>query len=104
MIREIFYKIFRTEPFPCASCETLREQLSYERTEKTKLLERILELTAPKNEPVEISSEIPEPIKQGFVPWRIRQQMLEAEDRQKAKLMREKKDEITKLEKDTGIA
>jgi hypothetical protein len=44
-----------------------------------------------------------EPIKPAFTPWRVRQQMLEAEDRQKARLMKDKSAEISALEKELGI-
>ena len=37
------------------------------------------------------------------LPWRVRQQMLEAEDRKQAALMKEKKKEIEELEKELGV-
>ena len=50
----------------------------------------------------------PEPIQPRFIPWHVRQQMLEKEDRIAAKLMREKVEEmnpvVEQLEKELGVS
>lgn len=70
----------------CESCETLRTQLEIANYEKSQLLSKILQ------EPP-VSKETPTtPIminRPRNVPWRVRQQMLEKEDREKARLIRE---------------
>lgn len=68
----------------CESCEVLKQQLEMANFEREKLLNRILE--KPAQEP---KSELREVTRPTSVPWRVRQQMLEAEDREKARLMRE---------------
>ena len=70
----------------CDSCETLRVQLERANYDKNELLTRILELTAPKNEVVEKRELVPitQPRQ---IPWAVRRQMLEAEDRKKAQLL-----------------
>jgi hypothetical protein len=61
--------------------------------ERKELLHKLLTKEQP--EPLIEKSEPPQPIMPQFVPWRVRQQMLEAEDRKKAQLMRDKEVEIT---------
>ncbi len=73
----------------CDSCEVLKEQLAAERYNNKELLRAVLEQNAPKQ--VIVNTEAQIPIQPKSVPWRVRQQMLEEEDRAKAKLMREKK-------------
>lgn len=101
ILRLLLYKIFRLEPVPCASCEVLREALTVSERERRELLQRLL--APPTPIPVELEKEELTPITPKFIPWRVRQQMLEQEDQQKAKLMRDKQKEIDDLEKETGI-
>jgi hypothetical protein len=83
----------------CSSCETLRLQLEISNSEKRQLLERILE------KPVVVNSTGPvEMTKPMNVPWNVRRQMLEAEDRVKARLMREAPIPTEDLEKEMDIA
>lgn len=107
MVKELLYKWFGLDPIPyCASCEVLRAQLDESNRERKQLLQVILDKDRT---PVETTREIePQPLKPSFVPWRVRQQMFEAEDRKKAQLMREKSDEIraskiNELEKELGV-
>lgn len=68
----------------CESCEVLKQQLAIANLEKKQLLDSIL-IKPQVNEssaPVSMT-----PTKQ--VTWKVRQQMLEAEDRAKARLMKE---------------
>jgi len=69
--------------------------------ERKDLLHRLLE--PGKAEPPPTISEEPIPITPSFTPWRVRQQMLEAEDRQAAKLMKERARDIAKLESELGV-
>jgi hypothetical protein len=68
----------------CESCETLRKQLEIANFEKERLLSRLLEKPEQPivdNKPVNIT-----PPK--TIPWRVRQQMLEQADRDKAMALR----------------
>lgn len=87
---------------PCLVCEVLREQLHRSEAERKELLARVL---APSISPVESKTPDEElrPIKPQFTPWRVRQQMLEAEDRKQAQLLRQRTDEIEELEKELGV-
>jgi hypothetical protein len=101
MIKELMYKWFGLDPIPCATCEVLKETLSIERQFNQVLLQKLLDKGKP--EPLQEVEEKPVPIQPQFIPWRVRQQMLEAEDRKKAELMRAKGAEIEKLEKELGV-
>lgn len=83
------------------------------------MLDTILRMGSPQPQSVPVRIEVPESIKSRTIPWVVRKQMLEAEDREKAKLMRaaenkaapakeipvEKTQEesIAELEKELGI-
>lgn len=89
----------------CPSCEILREQLATANYEREKLLNIIIE----KNRPESVSTLHGEEksIKPTFIPWRARQQMLEAEDREKARILRTdaelNKKSTEELEKELGV-
>lgn len=98
----------------CKSCETLRSLLDAANFEKQQLLKQLLEITAPKVESTPIKFEAPEPIMPRVLPWKIRQQMLEAESRKAAQLTADKERELKaaaeaskqtteELEKELGI-
>jgi len=72
----------------CASCEVLRVELGKERREKEMLLQHVLTPT-PKEEEIRIAPEPQVPVKAQHVPWRVRQQMLENDSREKARIMKE---------------
>jgi hypothetical protein len=92
----------RKEARICESCETLKHQLEVVNYEKKQLLDRLLEKPAvveqPK-EPIAIT-------KPSHLPWAIKRQMLEAEDRERARLLREapKPQSTEELEKELDIA
>ncbi len=67
----------------CESCETLRQQLEIANYEKSQLLATILHKPEPvkDTEPVAIT-------KPRTIPWHVRRQMLETEDREKARIIR----------------
>jgi hypothetical protein len=101
MIKRIIEKLFGLEPSTCLVCEVLREQLASSERERRELLQRVL---VPPSPPVEIpSTEEMRAITPQFTPWRVKQQMLEAEDRKKAQLMKDKAQEIAELEKELEI-
>lgn len=96
------YKWFGIEDMPCNTCEVLRTQLDESNRERRDLLNRLLVPSNPEP-PSSIPKEDMRPIMQQQLPWRVRQQMLEAEDRKQAALMKEKKKEIEELEKELGV-
>ena len=71
----------------CDSCETLRHQLEIANFEKKQLLDRLITTPPPTVE--RTTAPEPQAVKPRAIPWRVRQQMLESEDRAKAKAMRE---------------
>ena len=75
----------------CESCETLKTQLEAERYNNRQLLNAIL---PPKL--VQSTEEVRVPINPKNIPWHVRQQMLENEDKKKFQLIREK--ELEKVE------
>jgi len=103
------YKWFGLDPIPCAACEVLKESLSLERQLNKVLLDKLLD--KDKTEPTPLPKEEYKPINPQFTPWRVRQQMLEAEDRKQAELIKAKQREmkeirdasIDKLEKELGV-
>jgi len=103
MIKEILYKWFGLEPFPCPTCEVLRNQLLGNERERRELLARLLEKGQPEPSVPTVKEEELKAITPQFIPWRVKQQMLESEDRRSAQLMREKTNEIEKLEKELGV-
>jgi hypothetical protein len=102
LIKELLYKWFGLEPFPCNSCEVLRSQLDESNRERRELLKRILEPPEPITTRPAEADELT-PITPKYVPWHVRQQLLEAEDRKAAQLKRDKDKEIKDLEKELGV-
>lgn len=92
MIKELLYKWFNLEPTPCAACEVLRTQLEKSEHERKELLDKLLSKDEPKSVP---QTEDFKPILPRFTPWSVRRHMLEAEDRNKAKLLAEKQAELS---------
>lgn len=85
----------KSEARQCKSCDTLRLALDQANREKHDLLNHIMQLTI-KSEVVEDKPYVPviADVKPKFVPWRVKQQELEAADRMTAKLMQDKKKEM----------
>ena len=102
MWKRLFYKWFGLSEDTCPVCEVLREQLAMSERERRELLQRAL--SPPPSEPLVKESEHPIPITPAFTPWRVRQQMLEAEDRKRAELLRRNAEDVEKLEKELGVA
>lgn len=92
----------------CSSCETLKEQLAVANAEKKQLLDYVLmpDPNTIHHSPEKDDDEL-QPIQPKVVPWRVRRQMLEDEDRKKALLEKEQKAEqakaIAELEKNLGV-
>lgn len=89
----------RQEEKLCESCETLRAQLEIANFEKKQLLDTILSFTKPvvemaETSPIKIDAIVPK-----TVPWNVRRQMLENEDRAKAAILKKNAD----LEKELGV-
>lgn len=108
MIKEILYKLFGVNPQDfnvCPTCEVLRVQLDEAVRERRELLQTILERSEPpKSEPMPMGEL--KPVRPRHIPWSVRQQLLEAEDRVTAQKLREKTEEldrISELEKELGV-
>ena len=110
MIR-LLLRLFGIKDFEvCQSCETLKQQLSFERDEKKLLTDTLLDIVRPK---VVIEQEIKEvnPVIQSSGSWARRRAALEARDREEAKILLETKHlgkpdslkDISNLEKELGI-
>ncbi len=89
----------------CHSCETLKLEIERLRDENERLLDRLL----AKPEPI-IETGPPKDMKvPKHIPWNVRRQMLEQEDREKARLMSQApqplKDikSVEELEKELGV-
>lgn len=101
MIKQLLYKWFGLSDLPCETCELLREQLAKSDAERRELLTRLLDRDKPEPSPIEEKEY--KPITPQFIPWRVRQQMLEAEDKKKAQLLKDRANEISELEKELGV-
>lgn len=101
MIRALLEKWFNLDPRHCETCEVLRSMLDESNKERKDLLARLLD--KDKVEPPPTPIEEFKPVGQSFVPWRVRQQMLEQEDRKQAELLRRSAQDIEKLEKELEV-
>ncbi len=89
----------------CNSCETLKEQLAIANMHNARLLDRIME--RPKAETNEPPQMVTRPVLGRHTPWKVRQQMLQTEDREKAKLERDApkpSTDVKDLERELDIA
>lgn len=77
----------------CASCDTLREQLSLEREEKRLLLRKLL---PDEVKELPSSTEDLKPIRTTAPSWNERRRLLEENDRAKAEILRKKNEELEK--------
>jgi hypothetical protein len=102
MVKEILRKWFGLPDPTCATCEVLRELVASSEKERRELLTKLLEKDKPEPLIPPVAEDL-RPFTPQFVPWRVKQQMLEAEDRKKAELMRNKANEIEELEKELGV-
>lgn len=109
MITELLKKWFGLPLVPvCNSCEILRDMLDKSELERRELLHKLLTRGESEPAPPAALKEELQPITPQFIPWRVKQQMLEQEDRMKAQLLRNKEKEISQskisdLEKELGV-
>jgi hypothetical protein len=103
VIKLLLYKWFGLEDFPCESCETLKMQLDIANHERRQLLETIIGFTKPAVVEVDQNPRIIQPILPRTVPWRMRQQKLEENDRLTAETLKKKQQDIDALEKEVGV-
>lgn len=110
MIR-LLMSLFNKSYEPCKSCETLKEQLEYERANNKEYVQTLLNLINPKvveKPPIEL-----EPINQSAGLFSRRRAVLEARDREEARIKSQSKNlgrpdntnslEVSKLENELGI-
>jgi hypothetical protein len=105
IINEFFRRLLRLPEAHCESCDVLQKQLEISNYEKKQLLEHILDFTKPRAEEVRITKEI-DPIKPKAIPFSVRREMLEKEDRVRAEILKQKEAElqsIEALEREVGI-
>lgn len=74
----------------CQNCDYFKLQIESLQHRNEQLVRQLTQTDVP---PVPVA-ETREPIKPRFIPWRTRRQMLEQEDAQAAKVMRQKQQEI----------
>jgi predicted transglutaminase-like cysteine proteinase len=103
VVKQLLYKWFGLTPAPCETCEVLRIQLAGSERERRELLHRLLDAGKPEPIVQPVAEEVAQPVGHTFTPWRVRQQMLETEDRKAAQLTRDKMKEIDELEKAVGL-
>lgn len=102
IISEILRKLFKLPPPYCEACdaldatiEILKQQLECERFENRELIRSLMSLYKPQVEERAPSSIGIDPIKPRSIPWVVKRETLEAEDRVKAQLLRDKATEMS---------
>lgn len=98
-------KAEREESKICNSCELLKMEVARLTADNERLLERILEKPEPQPERL-VAPEPTTQLRPRQVPWQVRRQMLEAEDRQRAVALNNaaKPQTTEELEKELDIA
>lgn len=96
----------RREALQCENCDTLRSLLESEKFEKKELLNHLLGTN--RVETSQVNMTVAEPIIPKNIPWRVRREMLESEDRAAAQIIRKKEEEARsqtteELEKELGV-
>jgi len=76
-----------SEPKICESCETLKMELAHLHQDNQRLMDRLLE--KPTVIPERTGDNVTPILPRRGVPWNARKQMLEENDRHKAKLMKD---------------
>jgi hypothetical protein len=97
---------FIMEPKICETCEILKMELAKAQEREKRLLDKILDVPKVEDAP----PRTPIPIPRNQLPWSARKQILEEEDRQRARAMREapkpieaKGQTVEELEKELGV-
>ena len=83
----------------CKTCDILRSLLESERFNNKQLLNSLLKQHEPL---VETKHELPQPLQNKSIPWNVRKQLLEDEERAKAQIMRQKVAESIENKKSTA--
>lgn len=78
----------------CKSCDSLQRQLEMSLTDKRMLLDAIVRKEAPVDMHGAVGGGPMLPIMPKSIPWKVKQQALEAESRQAAALLKKKMDEL----------
>jgi len=111
----LFLRFFGIKDFEqCKSCETLKQQLEFERAEKQQLINTLVEIVHPKPPIVEQPPQMLTQIPMGATTFTRRRAALEALERANAKILGEKRfvkepdsqqtaKEIETLEKELGV-
>src|SRR6266704_179704 len=87
MIR-LLLRLLKIQDFEvCASCETLKQQLLFERDEKKRLTDILIEIVKPKT--YETPAVEIQPIQQTSALFSRRRTALEAQDRERARILQE---------------
>jgi hypothetical protein len=96
----------RHETKICSSCEVLQQEVARLRHDNERLLEKIINPTTNTEAPVRTDDEEKKPLS-NRLPWRARQQQLEAADREKAQEIRLRatapKTDVTDLEREMEV-
>lgn len=85
----------------CNSCEVLKHELELMRIERDRLLSKLLD--KPEVVEREVNDKEPVPINPKYVPTAVRRNMLEIEDRIRARKLAEAPKPVEAIEKDLGI-
>lgn len=93
MIAQLLRKWFGLSDPICLTCEVLRDALDESNRERKELLTLLMEKNKPEPLPPVTTAELT-PIRPQHTPWRVRQQMLEQEDRRTAQLLRDREKEL----------
>ena len=83
----------------CPNCEVLRQQLEIANYEKRQLTDTIVAMVLPKVADIPIVQSEQKPIRPRTIPWRVKQQELEANSRDLARIQREQ----AELAKQAGL-
>lgn len=86
----IMEKLFNLPIQSCSSCETLKMMLERQLDINRELTNSIIKPQVIESKPMEDMK----PISPNYTPWRVRQQMLQNEDRAKAAILRKTNDEL----------
>jgi hypothetical protein len=81
----------------CQNCDYLKTQIEIERQFNKVLFDKLT------NKPTDIPTPVqpvPDMIKPKFVPWRVRREMLENEDRRSAQVLKQRESELNRVQSD----
>lgn len=97
-----WYKDWHDFYYSCKSCETLREQLSIANEEKRQLLVTLQSYHKKPEAEVPLEPTEQRPIGRK-IPWKVQRELMEAEDREKARILNTVDKTNEELEEILGI-